>query len=134
MLTRSCCRSIRDRPPRFVSVLSSVVASRAGPESRVSRSSALHLSTVRDDADRQVPLLRACWRVASTWSGASAESSAWACGVLRARRLRDGHVSDASDRPRGVYGNPILPDFMVFLNWKELPWFWLGFNHFRSRC
>jgi urea transport system permease protein len=32
--------------------------------------------------------------------------------------------------PRGVYGNPILPDFMVFLNWKELPWFWYGFNHF----
>jgi len=31
---------------------------------------------------------------------------------------------------RGVYGNPILPDFMVFLNWKELPWFWLGFDHF----
>ena len=31
---------------------------------------------------------------------------------------------------RGVYGNPVLPDFMVFLNWKELPWFWLGFNHF----
>ena len=23
---------------------------------------------------------------------------------------------------RGVYANPILPDFMVFLNWKELPW------------
>jgi urea transport system permease protein len=32
--------------------------------------------------------------------------------------------------PRGVYGNPILPDFMVFLNWKSLPWFWHGFNHF----
>jgi len=31
--------------------------------------------------------------------------------------------------PRGVYGDPVLPDFMVFLNWKELPWFWLGFNH-----
>ncbi|GGF72243.1 urea ABC transporter permease subunit UrtC [Azorhizobium oxalatiphilum] len=31
---------------------------------------------------------------------------------------------------RGVYGNPVLPDFMVFLNYKELPWFWLGFNHF----
>ncbi|HEY3739469.1 MAG TPA: hypothetical protein VGL53_06480, partial [Bryobacteraceae bacterium] len=26
--------------------------------------------------------------------------------------------------PRGVYGDPILPDFMVFLNWKSLPWFW----------
>ena len=31
---------------------------------------------------------------------------------------------------RGVYGHPILPDFMVFLNWKELPWFWYGFDSF----
>jgi urea transport system permease protein len=31
---------------------------------------------------------------------------------------------------RGVYGNPVLPDFMVFLNWKELPWFWHGFDLF----
>ncbi|GAB7081829.1 urea ABC transporter permease subunit UrtC [Megalodesulfovibrio paquesii] len=31
---------------------------------------------------------------------------------------------------RGVYGNPLLPDFMVFLNWKELPWFWHGFDSF----
>jgi urea transport system permease protein len=31
---------------------------------------------------------------------------------------------------RGVYANPILPDFMVFLNWKELPWFWYGFDSF----
>jgi len=22
--------------------------------------------------------------------------------------------------PRGVYGDPVLPDFMVFLNWKAL--------------
>jgi urea transport system permease protein len=31
---------------------------------------------------------------------------------------------------RGVYGNPQLPDFMVFLNWQKLPWFWWGFDHF----
>jgi urea transport system permease protein len=31
---------------------------------------------------------------------------------------------------RGSYGDPILPDFMVFLNYKALPWFWYGFNHF----
>jgi urea transport system permease protein len=31
---------------------------------------------------------------------------------------------------RGVYGNALLPDFMVFLNWKELPWFWHGFDQF----
>jgi urea transport system permease protein len=32
--------------------------------------------------------------------------------------------------PRGVYGDPVLPDFMVFLNWQELPWFWHGFDMF----
>ena len=32
--------------------------------------------------------------------------------------------------PRGVYGNPVLPDFMVFLNYKELPWFWYGMDWF----
>lgn len=31
---------------------------------------------------------------------------------------------------RGQYGNPELPDFMVFLNWHELPWYWHGFEHF----
>jgi urea transport system permease protein len=31
---------------------------------------------------------------------------------------------------RGVYANPTLPDFMVFLNWKELPLYWYGFQHF----
>jgi urea transport system permease protein len=31
---------------------------------------------------------------------------------------------------RGVYANPILPDFMVFLNWKELPVAWWGFHSF----
>lgn len=31
---------------------------------------------------------------------------------------------------RGVYGNPVLPDFMVFLNWGELPWYWYGFSSF----
>jgi urea transport system permease protein len=31
---------------------------------------------------------------------------------------------------RGVYGNAELPDFMVFLNWKELPLSWYGFDMF----
>ncbi|WP_421726611.1 urea ABC transporter permease subunit UrtC [Bauldia sp.] len=31
---------------------------------------------------------------------------------------------------RGVYGDPVLPDFMVFLNWPELPVAWYGFQHF----
>jgi len=31
---------------------------------------------------------------------------------------------------RGVYGHPVLPDFMVFLNWDALPWYWSGFDSF----
>lgn len=31
---------------------------------------------------------------------------------------------------RGMYGNAELPDFMVFLNWQELPWYWYGFDQF----
>nr|WP_202410365.1 urea ABC transporter permease subunit UrtC [Pseudomaricurvus sp. HS19] len=31
---------------------------------------------------------------------------------------------------RGVYGNPELPDFMVFLNWDALPWYWFGMDQF----
>lgn len=31
---------------------------------------------------------------------------------------------------RGVYGNAELPDFMVFLNWQELPWYWVGMDQF----
>jgi len=31
---------------------------------------------------------------------------------------------------RGVYADPVLPDFMVFLNWKSLPWYWQGFDNF----
>lgn len=32
--------------------------------------------------------------------------------------------------PRGVYGHPVLPDFMVFLNFTELPLVWWGFDVF----
>lgn len=31
---------------------------------------------------------------------------------------------------RGVYADPVLPDFMVFLNMKSLPVTWWGFNYF----
>ncbi|WP_237479457.1 urea ABC transporter permease subunit UrtC [Lichenibacterium dinghuense] len=31
---------------------------------------------------------------------------------------------------RGVYANPELPDFMVFLNYHSLPWTWWGFSSF----
>ena len=33
----------------------------------------------------------------------------------------------------GVYKSD-LPDFMVFLDWKELPWYWWGFDSFIFTC
>jgi urea transport system permease protein len=33
----------------------------------------------------------------------------------------------------GVYRSE-LPDFMVFLDWKELPWFWKPFDNFGVAC
>ena len=44
----------------------------------------------------------------------------YAMGMHLMRRIGD----------RGVYGHPELPDFMVFLDWQELPWFWYGFDQF----
>jgi urea transport system permease protein len=44
----------------------------------------------------------------------------YAMGMYMMRQIGD----------RGVYGNPDLPDFMVFLNWDSLPWYWLGFDQF----
>ncbi len=35
---------------------------------------------------------------------------------------------------RGVYANPDLPDFMVFLNWQALPPTWWGFKSFAYAC
>jgi urea transport system permease protein len=31
---------------------------------------------------------------------------------------------------RGVYADPTLPDFMIFIGWNKLPWYWYGFDHF----
>jgi urea transport system permease protein len=58
--------------------------------------------------------------ILSLGHGAFFALGGYAMGMYLMRQIGD----------RGVYGNPILPDFMVFLNWKELPWFWFGFDHF----
>lgn len=58
--------------------------------------------------------------VLSLGHGAFFALGGYAMGMYLMRQIGD----------RGVYGNPDLPDFMVFLNWHELPWFWYGFDHF----
>jgi urea transport system permease protein len=58
--------------------------------------------------------------ILSLGHGAFFALGGYAMGMYLMRQIGD----------RGVYGNPELPDFMVFLNWQELPWYWSGFDNF----
>ena len=58
--------------------------------------------------------------ILSLGHGAFFALGAYAMGMYLMRQIGD----------RGVYGDKVLPDFMVFLNWQELPWFWYGFSSF----
>ncbi|WP_101674775.1 urea ABC transporter permease subunit UrtC [Alloalcanivorax mobilis] len=58
--------------------------------------------------------------ILSLGHGAFFALGGYAMGMYLMRQIGD----------RGVYGNPNLPDFMVFLNWKELPWYWQASDHF----
>ena len=58
--------------------------------------------------------------ILSLGHGAFFSLGGYAMGMYLMRQIGD----------RGVYKDPVLPDFMVFLNWKELPWYWYGFDSF----
>ncbi|MGI1679372.1 MAG: urea ABC transporter permease subunit UrtC [Cellvibrionaceae bacterium] len=58
--------------------------------------------------------------ILSLGHGAFFALGAYAMGMYLMRQIGD----------RGVYGNPDLPDFMVFLDWDTLPWYWFGFDSF----
>ena len=58
--------------------------------------------------------------ILSLGHGAFFALGGYAMGMYLMRQIGD----------RGVYGDPLLPDFMVFLGWDQLPWFWYGFDHF----
>ena len=58
--------------------------------------------------------------ILSLGHGAFFALGGYAMGMYLMRQIGD----------RGVYGNPELPEIMVFLNYTELPWFWQGFDRF----
>lgn len=58
--------------------------------------------------------------ILSLGHGAFFALGGYAMGMYLMRQIGD----------RGVYGNPDLPDFMVFLNWESLPWYWFGMDQF----
>ena len=65
-------------------------------------------------------LVWGCCGILSLGHGAFFALGGYAMGMYLMRQIGS----------RGVYGDPVLPDFMVFLNWQELPWFWYGFDMF----
>lgn len=96
----------------------------------VPESSALHLSTYSVTLLGKyltyallavaVDLVWGYLGILSLGHGAFFALGGYAMGMYLMRQIGD----------RGVYGNPELPDFMVFLNYSELPWFWQGFDMF----
>ena len=58
--------------------------------------------------------------ILSLGHGAFFALGGYAMGMYLMRQIGD----------RGVYGNAELPDFMVFLSWDQLPWYWFGFDQF----
>ncbi|WP_432460410.1 MULTISPECIES: urea ABC transporter permease subunit UrtC [unclassified Agarivorans] len=58
--------------------------------------------------------------ILSLGHGAFFALGGYAMGMYLMRQIGD----------RGVYANPELPDFMVFLDWSALPWYWFGFDWF----
>ena len=56
--------------------------------------------------------------ILSLGHGAFFALGGYAMGMYLMRQIGD----------RGTYGDPILPDFMVFLSWDSLPWYWYGFD------
>ncbi|ESQ10908.1 MAG TPA: urea ABC transporter permease subunit UrtC [Chromatiaceae bacterium] len=96
----------------------------------VPESSALHLSTYTVTLLGKyltyallaiaVDLVWGYLGILSLGHGAFFALGGYAMGMYLMRQIGD----------RGVYGDPVLPDFMVFLNWSELPWFWHGFDLF----
>jgi urea transport system permease protein len=58
--------------------------------------------------------------ILSLGHGAFFALGGYAMGMYLMRQIGD----------RGVYGHPELPDFMVFLDWQALPWYWQGFDQF----
>ncbi len=114
----------------FLLVLAVVTVAVLGLNMFVAEGSALHVSTYTVTLLGKyltfallaiaVDLVWGYMGILSLGHGAFFGLGGYAMGMYLMRQIGD----------RGVYGDPILPDFMVFLDWKELPWFWQGFDMF----
>tara|TARA_R110000823_G_scaffold139607_4_gene269509 strand:- start:49994 stop:51118 length:1125 start_codon:yes stop_codon:yes gene_type:complete len=121
---------LRRRAPLFLLVLFGVTLAMAAGNLLAPQDSPLHVSTYAVTLmgkylcfallAMSVDVIWGYCGILSLGHGAFFGLGGYALGLYLMRQIGD----------RGVYGHPVLPDFMVFLNWEELPWYWLGFDQF----
>lgn len=130
MITRFLLQGMHRQAYWFLGILAAITITVAVLNLAVDPSSSFHVSTYVVGLlgkyltyallALSVDLVWGYCGVLSLGHGAFFALGGYAMGMYLMRQIGD----------RGVYGHPVLPDFMVFLNWKELPWFWYGFDNF----
>ncbi len=126
----SALHQLRERAPLFLAVLFGVTIYAATCNLLLAEDSVFHVSTYTVTLlgkylcfallAMAVDVVWGYCGILSLGHGAFFALGGYAMGMYLMRQIGD----------RGVYGNPLLPDFMVFLNWQELPWYWHGFDQF----
>jgi urea transport system permease protein len=126
----SALHELRDKAPLFLSLLFGVTLYASVCNLYVPENSIFHVSTYTITLlGKYLSFALLALAVDVVWGycgilslghGAFFALGGYAMGMYLMRQIGD----------RGVYANPDLPDFMVFLNWSEIPWFWQGFDQF----
>lgn len=130
MITRMLLRSLDRGSYWFLAILTGVAVLVPALHLLTPADSALHVSgyavalmgkyTCYALLALSVDLVWGYCGILSLGHGAFFALGGYAMGMYLMRQIGD----------RGVYANAELPDFMVFLNWQELPWYWTGFDFF----
>ncbi len=130
MTTTSMNKVLDKQTKIFLSVLASIAVLVIASNLLISPDSAFHIPTYTVTLLGKylcyallavaIDLIWGYMGILSLGHGAFFALGGYAMGMYLMRQIGD----------RGVYGDPLLPDFMVFLNWSELPWFWQGFDMF----
>jgi len=127
---QAALQAVRARAPLFLAVLFGITIAAAIGNLVFPEDSVFHVSTYTITLMGKylcyallamaVDVVWGYCGILSLGHGAFFALGGYALGMYLMRQIGD----------RGVYGNPELPDFMVFLDWQELPWYWLGFDQF----
>ena len=118
----SAMHHIREKAPMFIGVLFAITFIASVCNLFVPQDSFFHVSTYTITLlgkylcyallALSVDVVWGYCGILSLGHGAFFALGGYAMGMYLMRQIGD----------RGVYGHPELPDFMVFLNWSELPW------------